>query len=194
MSRKTVSPERFRRGAAPAALAVAIAVLAGCGSGSAGADPDAFHAGAVQRYLAQVEPIRLGVNRLLDHADPILGRYRRRQISAPAAQRRMNSLEARFAAYTVEINQVRPVPVELAAAQRAYAHTYVLEDAYLSALAAALLTSNFDDLPATQDAQRAAIVAWRTRLQAVAKRAGMRLPADVQIAGRGEIAPSPLGS
>ena len=106
----------------------------------------------------------------------------------------MNSLEGRFAAYTVEINGLQAVPAEVAAAQRAYAHTYILEDAYLSALAAAIPTRRFDDLPKTQDAQRAAIIAWRTRLEVVADRLGLGLPADLQAAGRGEIAPSPLGS
>lgn len=194
MNRRTLSAERLRRGAAPAVAALAIAVLAACGSGSAGADPDAFDAKAVQRYLAWVEPIRLGVNRLLDRADPILGRYARHQLNAREAERRMKRLEDRFAAYSVRINGLRPVPAELAAAQRGYAHTYILEDAYLSALAAAIPSRGFDELPETQDAQRAAIIAWRTRLQVVAGRVGLRLPADVQFAGRGEIAPSPLGS
>jgi hypothetical protein len=103
-------------------------------------------------------------------------------------------LEDRFAGYSVRINGLRPVPAGLAAAQRGYAHTYILEDAYLSALAAAIPSHGFDELPDTQDAQRAAIIAWRTRLQVVAGRVGMRLPADIQYAGRGEIAPSPLGS
>jgi hypothetical protein len=69
----------------------------------------------------------------------------------------------------------------------------VLEDAYLRALVAALPRRDFGSLPRTQDAQRAAIVAWRHRLEAVAERIGVRLPADIQIAGRGEIAPSPFG-
>ena len=75
----------------------------------------------------------------------------------------------------------------------AYAHTYVLEDAYLSALAAAVPEREFDDLPDTQDEQRAAIIAWRTRLAVVAERRGVRLPRDIELAGRGEIAPSLLG-
>jgi hypothetical protein len=144
--------------------------------------------------VARIEPIRLAVNRLLDRADPILARYSRHRLDGRAAQRRMSALESRFAAYTVEVNALRPVPAELAAAQRAYAHTYILEDAYLSALAAAIPSRSFDALPRTQDAQRAAIVAWRTQLQVVADRLGLRLPADIQVAGRGEIAPSPLGS
>jgi hypothetical protein len=174
--------------------ALAVAALAACGSGSAGADSKAFVAKALQRYLAQVEPIRLGVDRLLDRADPILGRYARHQLSPRLAQRKVKRLEDRFAAYSVRINGLRPVPAGLVAAQRGYAHTYILEDAYLSALAAAIPSRGFDELPDTQDAQRAAIIAWRTRLQVVAGRVGVQLPADVQFAGRGEIAPSPSGS
>jgi hypothetical protein len=194
LTRKTSGAERLRRCAAAAAVVVAIAAPAGCGSSSDGGHPGTLKARALQRYLAQVEPIRLAVNRLLDRADPILSRYARRQLSAADAQRRMSSLERRFAAYTVRIDGLRPVPGELAAVQRAYAHTYVLEDAYLSALVAAIPSRDFDELPETQDAQRAAIVAWRVRLEVTANRLGVRLAADLQRAGRGEIAPSPLGS
>jgi hypothetical protein len=88
---------------------------------------------------------------------------------------------------------VRTVPTPLRGAQRSYAHTYVLEDAYLSALVSALPDRDFEALPTTQSRQRAAIIAWRIRLEVVAGRLGMRLPADLQVAGRGEIAPSPLG-
>lgn len=189
-----MSAVRLRRGASPLTVAVAIVVLAGCGTGSVGAQPKVSEAMALQRYLAQVEPIRLAVNRLLDRADPILTGYSSHRLDPGDAERQMGSLERRFAAYTVKINGLRPVPPALAAAQQAYAHTYILEDAYLSALAAAIPTRNFDGLPKTQDAQRATIIAWRTRLQVLAARLGMRLPADLQVAGRGEIAPSPQGS
>ena len=168
--------------------------LAGCGASSARVHSEASEATALRRYLAQVEPIRLAVNQLLSRADPTLIRYSREQLGAPHAERRMNSLEHRFAAYTVEINALSPVPVELVAAQRNYAHTYILEDAYLSALVAAIPGHSFDDLPNTQDAQRAAIIAWRTRLEILADRLGVRLPSNLEVAGRGEIAPSPLGS
>jgi hypothetical protein len=149
---------------------------------------------ALGAYLRQVEPIRLGVNRLLDGADPILEGYAEHHLGAGKAQRRMGALESRFAAYTARVNELRPTPPELTAAQRRYAHTYVLEDAYLRALAAAIPGRDFDALPQTEDAQRAAIVAWRIRLQAVANQVGVHLPADIHRAGRGEIAPSPLGS
>jgi len=85
------------------------------------------------------------------------------------------------------------VPDEIRAAQDAYAHTFVLQDTYLSALAAALPSRAFDELPHFQNAQRAAIIAWRTRLEVLARRWGATLPADLQIAGRGEISPSPNG-
>jgi hypothetical protein len=140
-----------------------------------------------------VEPIRLGVNRLLDRADPILSAYHEHRLGPNGAQEGMAALERRFAAYAVKIAALRPLPPALRAVHRAYAHTYVLEDSYLSALSAAIPERDFADLPDTQARQRAAIIAWRIRLQVVADRAGARLPADIQVAGRGEIAPSPVG-
>ncbi|HEY3191138.1 MAG TPA: hypothetical protein VGJ61_00005, partial [Solirubrobacterales bacterium] len=71
--------------------------------------------------------------------------------------------------------------------------TFVLQDTYLSALVAALRERDFEDLPHFQNEQRAAIIAWRTRLQILAERWGATLPANLQIAGRGEISPSPTG-
>lgn len=106
----------------------------------------------------------------------------------------MGELERRFAVYAVRIAALQPVPEALRAAQQSYAHTYVLEDAYLSALVAAMPTRQFDELPRTQGQQRAAIIAWRIRLQVLANQLAVRLPADIQAAGRGEIAPSPSGS
>jgi hypothetical protein len=169
-------------------LTAALAI-AGCGQSNA---PSAQ--GALKAYLARVEPIRLQVNRLLDRADPTLSAYGEHRLSARIAHRRIDQLERRFAAYAVEIATVRPVPEALRTAQESYAHTYVLEDAYLSALTAALPERQFDDLPNTQSRQRAAIVAWRIRLEVLANRLKVRLPADIQVAGRGEIAPSPSGS
>jgi hypothetical protein len=148
----------------------------------------------LEAYLARVEPIRLQVNRLLDRADPILSAYSDHRLGAGAARRRFDALERRFAAYAVRIAALEGVPPGLRSAQDSYAHTYVLEDAYLSALAAALPERRFDDLPDTQNEQRAAIVAWRVQLEVLAERLGVRLPADLQAAGRGEIAPSPSGS
>lgn len=150
--------------------------------------------GSLSSYLAAVEPIRLRVNHLLDGADPILGAYREHRISPTVAWRRINALEERFAADAVRIADVGHVPPPLRAAQRRYAHTFVFEDAYLSSLAAAIPDRAFDDLPDTQDRQRRAIIAWRIAVESTAARQGLKLPADLKAAGRGEIAPSPDGS
>jgi hypothetical protein len=48
-------------------------------------------------------------------------------------------------------------------------------------------------LPNTQAEQRAAIIRWPTGLAVLARKARFALPADLQVAGRGEIAPSPQG-
>lgn len=168
-------------------LAAAI-VLAGCG-----ASVPHSERGSLRAYIVRVEPIRLGVNRLLDGADPILSAYREHRLGPRAAQRRFERLERRFAAFAVRIAALGGAPVDLRSAQRSYAHIYVLEDAYLSALAAALPEREFDQLPETQSRQRAAIIAWRIQLEVVAERLGVRLPSDIQAAGRGEIAPAPSG-
>jgi hypothetical protein len=179
-------------------LAGAALILVGCAGGGSGTGPGTGEPrvtrGSLASYLAAVEPIRLGVNRLLDGADPILDAYRERRIDAAVATRRMGALERRFAAYAVRIASVRDAPPALRAAQRAYAHTFVFEDAYLSTLVAALPDRDFDELPDTQDRQRDAIIAWRIAVEALAARQGTTLPADLQAAGRGEIAPSPEGS
>ena len=106
----------------------------------------------------------------------------------------MDRLERRFAAYTVEVAAIEPATAELRVLHAAYAYTYVLEDAYLSVRAAGLAGRKLDGLPATQAAQRAAIIGWRTGLTVLADRTGIDLPADLQQAGRGEVAPSPDGS
>jgi hypothetical protein len=181
---------RMRRGLA-AALSAGV-VLAGCNGG--GEDTGAADgAAALQSYVQRVEPIRLGINRLLDRADPILSAYADNRLTPGQAQRRVDALERRVADYAVRIAEVRPVPPSLRAVHRAYAHTFIFEDSYMSALAAAVPEREFDDLPDTQAQQRAAIIAWRTQLQVLADRWGVSLPGDLQVAGRGEIAPSPLG-
>lgn len=177
------------------ALAVALgsAALAllplGCGADTSTAE----HRQALEDYVARVQPIRLGINELLDKADPILEGYRDGDLSAAEAQRRLGRLEAGVAAYAVQIAALEPVPPEMQAAHDAYAHTFVLQDTYLSALVASLKSREFDELPHFQNQQRAAIIAWRTRLQVLADRWGATLPANLQIAGRGEISPSPTG-
>lgn len=168
--------------------------LAGCAQASQARPGRARPGSAIETYLRQVEPIRLAVNRLLGQADPILDAYHDHEASPAQAAARIGQLEGRFAAYTVEIAAIEPRTAPLRALQAAYAHTYVLEDAYLSALVTGLADRDLDDLPDTQDAQRAAIIEWRTGLTVLADRAGITLPADLQQAGRGEIAPAPDGS
>ena len=106
----------------------------------------------------------------------------------------MGELERSFAAYAVDVAAVEPATAALRAVHAPYAHTYVLEDSYLAALASGLGERDVEHLPDTQSAQRAAIVEWRIGLMVMARRDSVSLPADIQIAGRGEIAPSPGGS
>jgi hypothetical protein len=174
--------------AAITSCALALVPLA-CGSDTSTAE----HRQALEDYVAKVQPIRLGINELLDRADPILEGYRNGDLTAAEAQRRMGRIERGAAGYAVRIAELEPVPGEIRAAHDAYAHTFVLQDTYLSALVASLKTRQFDELPHFQNEQRAAIIAWRTRLEVLADRWGATLPANLQVAGRGEISPSPTG-
>lgn len=184
----------MNRAARIATALLAVAAAAGWGGcGRAGGGRAGGGRAALREYLRQVEPPRLAVNRLLEGADPITTAYRRRRITAAQAQARMRRLERRFAVYGARVRAVDPVPAGLGAAHAGYAHAYVLEDRYLRALAAALPGGRFGGLPHTAGIQRAAVVRWRVRLHELARRAGLRLPADLEIAGRGEIAPSPEG-
>lgn len=149
---------------------------------------------SLRLYLHQVEPVRLAVNRLLAGADPILARFRTHNVSAAEAAIRMGMLEQKFAADAVAVSAIRAPPAALRSLHAGYAHTYVLEDAYLSALVAGLARRELSGLPDTQAAQRAAIIAWRIGLTVLARQARTTLPADLQQAGRGEIAPSPTRS
>lgn len=182
-------------------LAVVLVLVAGCGASQpevrharAAADPPATTRADVEEYLAEVEPIRLGVNKLLNGADPILEAFHDHRISPAKAAARMGALEMRFAQYTVQINALQAPTAQLQALNAPYADTYILEDSYLSALVSGLSDGELDNLPDTQAQQRAAIIRWRTDLTIVADEAGAPLPADLQQAGRGEIAPSPDGS
>jgi hypothetical protein len=148
----------------------------------------------IRAYVARVEPVRLGVNQLLLGADPILNGFRAHIITPQSAGDQMSALEQGFASYVVAAEAIDPGNAVLRKLNAPYANTYYLQDNYLSALAAALPNSSFDDLPDTQNAQRLAIIEWRTQLQVVANAAKVTLPADLQQAGRGEIAPSPTGS
>jgi hypothetical protein len=184
-----------RRPGALAAGCLSAVALCGCaGHTESPATRHRAQRSAIERYLGEIEPIRLAVNRLLGGADPILGAFAERRIRPAAAARRMRALEQRFAAYTVDVAAVDPPTAELRALNAGYADTYVLEDAYLSALAAGLANGELTGLPTTQAAQRAAIIRWRTDLTVLARAADAPLPADLQQAGRGEIAPSPNGS
>ncbi|HWY89845.1 MAG TPA: hypothetical protein VNY31_04170 [Solirubrobacteraceae bacterium] len=178
-----------------AASCLSAIALGGCGgqTGSAAGTQGAGRT-AIERYMGEVEPIRLAVNKLLEGADPILEALHDRRIPGGEAARRMGQLEQRFAAYAVDIAAVDPPTAQLRALNAGYANTYVFEDAYLSALVAGLADGDLADLPNTQAAQRAAIIRWRIGLTVLARAADAPLPADLQQAGRGEIAPAPNGS
>ena len=169
-------------------LVIALLAPVACASGPA------LSARTLQAYVAEVEPIRLAVNQLLTEADPILSAFHDHRMTGDQASAAMDALERRFAAYTVQIAEVRPLAGPLAQLNAPLVHTFVQEDAYLSALTAALPGGDFGSLPNTQSEQRAAIIAWRTQLQVYADRYRVTLPADLQQAGRGDIAPSPGGS
>jgi hypothetical protein len=171
------------------ALVAGALLLAGCGSDTSSED----RRQSLEDYVAAVQPIRLGINELLDQADPILEGYNDGDLTAAQAMRRMGRIERGAADYAVRIAAVEGAPEEMQAAQDAYAHTFVLQDTYLSALVASLRSREFDELPHFQNEQRAAIIAWRTRLEVLARRWGATLPANLQIAGRGEISPAPTG-
>jgi hypothetical protein len=177
----------------PVLAGVCAVAMTGCGGAgrSVAAGPGKS---VVESYLQRVEPIRLAVNELLTGADPILHAYQDGRASPAQAARRMGRLEQRFAVYTVDVAAIRPATAELRVLQAEYAHTYVLEDAYLSALAAGLANRELGKLPNTQANQRAAIIDWRTGLTVIARQAGLALPPDLQQAGRGEIAPQPGAS
>lgn len=144
--------------------------------------------------MTEVEAVRLPVNQLLNQADPILDAYHDHRITPAVASARMEAMEQEFGGLAVEMGTIAPSNPVLARINAPYAHTYVLEDSYLAALASGLGDGNLDSLPDTQNAQRQAIVTWRIALEVAAARVGVTLPADLQQAGRGEIAPGLDGS
>jgi hypothetical protein len=177
------------RGVSLVAICVGL-VLTACGSSGTSLSSGASPASALRSYLAAVEPIRLGVNDLLEGADPILDSYQAHHSSGNQAAAAMSRLEQSFAKFMVEINALQPADATLTGINAPYAHTYILEDSYLNALVAALPDGDFASLPNTQSQQREAIIAWRVQLEILANAASVVLPADLQQAGRGEIAPS----
>lgn len=179
--------DALRRAALIATLGLGLSVgLAACSDAP-------VSAGQLRAYVASVEPIRLGVNQLLAGADPILSAYHDHTISPTQATSEMDRLERRFADYTVQIHALKPAGSVLAGLNETYAHTYVLEDSYLATLVSDMPGGDFSSLPNTQSDQRAAVIQWRTQLHVLALQTGVRLPADLDVAGRGEIAPSPQG-
>jgi hypothetical protein len=169
-------------------------VSTGIGISAGAAATPSVSASAVRSYVAQIERVRLPVNRLLNGADPILDAYHDHDITPAVASQEMGKLEEHFAHYLSQVNAINPSSATLRRLNTPYAHTYYYEDSYLSALASDLDEGDFDGLPETQNAQRLAIIVWRTHLELVASKAGVKLPADLQAAGRGEIAPSVSGS
>jgi hypothetical protein len=167
---------------------VALAI-GGCGGSS-----DTVPAAEVRAYVTAVENVRLPVNVLLNGADPILSALHEHKITADQAAVQMGRLEQTFAIYLLKVQQINPSNDQLRAINTPYANTYFYEDSYLATLASDLRDGDFENLPDTQDAQRLAIIIWRTKLEAIAARSGVTLPADLQQAGRGEIAPGPTGS
>jgi len=133
------------------------------------------------------------VNQLLNNADPILEGYRNKKLGGAQASAAMSVLEQTFAAYTVQINALEPADPTLRSINAPYAHTFILEDSYLNALVTGLLGGQLSNLPDTQNDQRIAIIEWRVQLEILAQRLHLSLPADLQQAGRGEIAPSVSG-
>jgi hypothetical protein len=133
------------------------------------------------------------VNALLQGADPIIDGFREHTRTDGQSAAKMGALEESFADYTAEMAEVQPSDPALAAINTPYAHTFILEDSYLNALVNGMAEDDVDDLPDTQSDQRAAIIEWRVQLEVLGKRLGVALPADLQQAGRGEIAPSVSG-
>jgi hypothetical protein len=171
--------------------AVAMVSVASCGTPSGTAATAT--ATQVRSYIAAVEPIRLGVNHLLDGADPILEEYRSHRLNGQQTAAAIGDLERAFAAYALDVNALQPANPTLSRINAAYAHTYVLEDSYLSALVAALPDGQFGSLPTTQADQRATVIEWRIQLELMGRNTRVALPADLQQAGRGEIAPTVTG-
>jgi hypothetical protein len=175
-------------------IAAGLLSIAGAACGQSPATHTATTAAEVRAYLATVEPIRLGVNALLNGADPIIEGFQNHSLTDAQAAAKMGALEQGFANYTVDINAFEPFDSTLAAINAPYAHTFILEDSYLNALVNGIAEDDVSNLPDTQSDQRAAIIEWRVQLEVLGRRLGVALPTDLQEAGRGEIAPSVSGA
>ena len=175
--------------------AAVMSVMVLCATaGATSANPSSVPAPALRSYVAQVEKVRLPVNAMLEGTDPIIEAFNDHQVTPAQASLEMNNLEERFAGYVLAMQEILPSNKALARANKPYADTYYLEDNYLSTLASDLNEGDFENLPNTQDQQRLDIIVWRTQMELLAKGDGVKLPADIQQAGRGEIAPSLSGS
>jgi hypothetical protein len=170
-----------------------VLALGACASSTSSARPPASRT-QLSSYLREVEPLRLGVNHLLEGADPILDAYRDGRTTGARAQQEMRTLEEKFARYEQSVLALQPHNTWLRTVHQPYAHTYIEEDAYLRALANALPSRNYETLPRTAEQQRETVAVWRQHLETLARELGYRLPGDLHIAGRGEIAPDPNGS
>ena len=193
---RQASEHRARFGARrclQAAIALVGLALSACGQSTLETARPATTASDLKSYLAAIEPIRLGVNGLLNNADPIIEGFKNKKLTDAQASAQMGTLEQSFATYTVEVNALQPADPALAAINTPYAHTFILEDSYLNALVNGMAEDNVSNLPATQSDQRAAIIEWRVQLEVLGRRLGVTLPSDLQQAGRGEIAPSVSG-
>jgi hypothetical protein len=192
-SRRRSSNHRARRGVLTLA-GLASLVIASCGQPSGSTVRPGTTGAELRAYLAAVEPIRLAVNQLLNDADPVLEGYSNKKLTGAQASARMGALEQTFAMYTVDINALEPADPVLHSINAPYAHTFILEDSYLNALVNGLAGGELSNLPNTQNDQRAAIIEWRVQLEILGQRLHVTLPADLQQAGRGEIAPQVSGS
>jgi len=163
-------------------------------AGATAAHRSSVPAPAFRAYLAQVEKVRLPVDALLEGTDPIIEAFNDHQVTPVQASLEMNNLEECFAGYVLAMQEIMPSNAVLARANKPYAYTNYREDNYLSTLASDLNKGDFENLPNTQDQQRLNIIVWRTQMELLAKGDGVKLAADIQQAGRGEIAPSPSGS
>jgi hypothetical protein len=183
--------------AAASICALTLAAVTACGASSSSQQPASsgdVSAAALTSYINAVQKIRLPVNALLGGADAILDPYHDHTISPKVAANRFSNLERQFAIYARQMQEITPPDSTLARINTPYAQTYFFEDSYLATLASDLHEGDFDNLPNTQDAQRLAIIRWRIALEVLADRLHVTLPANLQQAGRGEIAPSIEGS